>query len=63
MRSGDVADIEMKNADGSYAGFRGAMSQETVSFVSWTDHFSRGLSLAGIEVQEDAVVPAGGSNG
>ena len=30
MRSGDAADIEMKNADGSYAGFRGAMSEETV---------------------------------
>ena len=40
----------MKNADGSYVGFWGAMSDETMSFMPWTDDFSRGLYLAEILV-------------
>jgi predicted transcriptional regulator YdeE len=56
---GDVADLGMKNADGSYTGFWGAMSDETMSFMPWTDDFTRGLYLAGIEVYQDAAVPAG----
>ena len=55
----ELADIGMKNADGSYVGFWGAMSDETMSFLPWTDDFSRGLYLAGIEVYEDTAVPAG----
>jgi predicted transcriptional regulator YdeE len=35
------------------------MSDETMSFMPWTDGFSRGLYLAGIEVYEDTEVPAG----
>ncbi len=49
----------MKNADGSYVGFWGAMSDETMSFMPWTDDFSRGLYLAGVEVYEDTPVPDG----
>ena len=56
---GDVADIGMKNADGSFVGFWGAMSDKTKSFMPWTDDFSRGLYLAGVEVYEDAAVPDG----
>ena len=59
LRFSEVADIGMKNADGSYVGFWGAMSDETMSFMPWTDGFSRGLYLAGIEVYEDTEVPAG----
>ena len=55
----DVADIGMKNADGSYTGFWGAMSDETRSFMPWTDNFTRGLYLAGVEVYEDTAAPAG----
>ena len=55
----EVADLGMKNADGSYVGFWGAMSDETMSFLPWTDGFSRGWYLAGIEVYEDTFVPAG----
>ena len=55
----DVADIGMKNADGSFVGFWGAMSDETMSFMPWTDGFSRGLYLAGVEVYEDTPVPDG----
>ena len=59
LRFSEVADIAMKNADGSFVGFWGAMSDETMSFLPWTDDFSKGWYLAGIEVDEDTVVPAG----
>ena len=55
----DIAVLGMKNADGSYVGFWGAMSDETMSFLPWTDDFSRGLYLAGVEVYEDTQVPDG----
>ena len=55
----EIADLGMKNADGSFVGFWGAMSDETMSFMPWTDDFSRGLYLAGIEVYEDTAAPAG----
>ncbi|MBQ3295730.1 MAG: GyrI-like domain-containing protein [Erysipelotrichaceae bacterium] len=55
----DVADLGMKNVDGSFTGFWGAMSDESMSFMSWTDDFSRGMYLAGIEVNEDTAVPDG----
>ena len=55
----DIADIGMKNTDGSYVGIWGAMSDETMSFMPWTDDFSRGLYLAGIVVYEDTPVPEG----
>ena len=55
----DIEDLGMKNADGSFVGFWGAMSDETLSFMPWTDGFSRGLYLAGVEVYEDALVPDG----
>ena len=56
---GDIADLGMKNADGSFVGYWGAMSDETMSFMPWTDGFSRGLYLAGVEVYEDTAVPDG----
>ena len=52
----DIADIGMKNADGSFVGFWGAMSDDTLSFLLWTDDFSRGLYLAGIEVYEETPI-------
>ena len=55
----DIAVLGMKNADGSFVGFWGAMSDETMSFLPWTDDFSRGLYLAGVEVYEDTPVPDG----
>ena len=55
----EIADLGMKNADGSFVGFWGAMSDETMFFMPRTDDFSRGLYLAGIEVYEDTPVPAG----
>ena len=58
LRFSEIADIGMKNADGSYVGFWGAMSDETMSFMPLTNNYSRGLYLAGIEVYEDTAVPA-----
>ena len=55
----EIANFAMKNADGSFVGFWGAMSDETMSFMPWTDGFSRGLYLAGVEVYEDTAVPDG----
>ena len=55
----EIANLGMKNADGSFVGFWGAMSDETMSFMPWTDDFSRGLYLAGIEVYEDTPAPDG----
>ena len=55
----EIADLGMKNADGSFVGFWGAMSDEMLSFLPWTDDFSRGLYLAGVEVYEDTAAPHG----
>ena len=55
----DIADIGMKKADGSYVGFWGAMSDEMRSFMPWTDNFTKGLYLAGIEVYQHTAVPDG----
>ena len=33
----EIADLGMKNADGSFVGFWGAMSDETMSFMPWTE--------------------------
>ena len=55
----EIADLGMKNADGSFVGFWGAMSDETMSFMPWTEDFSRGMYLAGVEVYEDTPAPDG----
>ena len=55
----DIADLGKKNADGFFVGFWGAMSDETMSFMPWTDGFTRGLYLAGVEVYENTAVPDG----
>lgn len=55
----EVAHLGMKEKNGSYVGFWGAMSDETMSFLPWTDNFSCGYYLAGIEVYKDTIVPDG----
>ena len=55
----EVASLGMKEMDGSYVGFWGAMSDESMSYLPWTDNFSRGYYLAGIEVYRDTKVPDG----
>ena len=55
----EVAALGMKNPDGTYVGFWGAMSDESKSFRPWTHQFTRGLYLAGVETYADAVAPEG----
>ena len=55
----EVAGLGMKNPDGTYVGFWGAMSDESMSFQPWTEGFSRGLYLAGVEVAKNAIAPSG----
>lgn len=55
----EVAHLARRNADGSFAGFWGAMSDLSRSFRPWTDSFSQGLYLAGVECGDDAEAPAG----
>lgn len=55
---GEVAGLGMKD-DKGYVGFWGAMSDETMSFRPWTEGFTRGLYLAGVEVTGDKEAPEG----
>lgn len=55
----EVAALGMKNPDGTYVGFWGAMSDESKSFHPWTRQFTRGLYLAGVETYADAIAPEG----
>lgn len=55
----EVAALAMRNPDGTYAGFWGAMSDESKAFRPWTHQFSRGLYLAGVETYADAIAPEG----
>lgn len=55
----EVAPLAKRNADGSFAGFWGAMSRRDMSFLSWEDGFTRGLYLAGVEARDDAQAPEG----
>ena len=56
---GEVAPLAKKKADGSLVGVWGAMSDETMSFLPWTNNFSRGYYLAGVEVECDKDAPEG----
>ncbi len=55
----EVAALGLKNPDGTYVGFWGAMSDESRSFRPWTHQFTRGLYLAGIEAYAGAIAPEG----
>ena len=55
----EVVELGMKEKDGSFVGFWGAMSDETMSFLPWTNYFTRGYYLAGIEVDKDMEAPEG----
>lgn len=53
-RFAEVAGLAMHDPDGALTGFWGAMSDESMSFMPWTENFSRGLYLAGVETAHDA---------
>ena len=55
----EVLEMGLKEKNGAFVGFWGAMSDETMSFMPWTNNFTRGYYLAGIEVYKDAQAPEG----
>lgn len=54
-----VAPLAKKTPDGNFAGFWGLMSDEGMNFRPWEDGFTRGLYLAGVEVEDSAQAPEG----
>lgn len=58
-RFGEVAHLAKTDADGSLCGVWGAMSDPSRAFRPWEEGFTKGLYLAGVEVRDDAVPPAG----
>lgn len=56
---GQVAHLAKKESDGTFAGFWGLMTDFSRGFAPWTEGFSQGLYLAGVEVADDAEAPAG----
>ena len=55
----EVAALGLKDEGGAYRGFWGAMSDEAMTFAPWTEDFSRGYYLAGLQVSPDARAPEG----
>ena len=55
----EIAPLGMKEKNGSYVGFWGAMSDETMAYLPWGDNFSQGYYLAGIEASSNAKEPDG----
>ena len=57
----EVAPLAKKKADGSFAGFWGLMSDMGMNFAPWEDGFTRGLYLAGVEVESGGLGEMGGA--
>lgn len=55
----EVANLAKKDNKGNILGIWGAMSDFSHSFKPWEDNFSKGLYLAGVEVNDDAIPPKG----
>lgn len=55
----EIASLGMKEKDASYVGFWGAMSDETMAYLPWSDHYTCGYYLAGLEVYIDTKAPIG----
>ena len=55
----EVQSLAKKDAQGNLMGIWGAMSDCSHSFRPWEDNFSKGLYLAGVEADENALPPAG----
>ena len=55
----EVAHFAKRDENGVPLGFWGAMTDCSRSFRPWEDGFSRGLYLAGVECEDDALAPPG----
>lgn len=58
-RFDEIANLAKRDENGIPVGFWGAMTDFSRSFRPWEDGFSRGLYLAGVECEDDVVVPEG----
>jgi len=58
-RFGEVSHLAKRDDSGNFSGFWGLMSDEGMNFRPWEDNFSRGLYLAGVEVEDTAQAPEG----
>lgn len=56
---GEIAALGMKEKDGNYTGFWGAMSDTEMQFQPWSNGYTTGLYLAGMEVGHDVEAPEG----
>lgn len=54
-----AAPLAKRDSEGNFSGFWGLMSDEGMNFRPWEDNFSRGLYLAGVEVEDTAQAPEG----
>ncbi len=57
----EVVPLAKRDGNGVPLGFWGAMTDFSRTFQPWEDGFSRGLYLAGVECEDDAVAPEGWS--
>lgn len=55
----EVAELAKKDEHGNPVGFWGAMSDFAHSFNPWEDGFTKGVYLAGVEVNDGAEAPQG----
>ena len=58
-RFGEVEKLALREESGAPVGVWGAMSDLSRQFLPWTDGFSRGLYLAGVQVPPEALPPEG----
>lgn len=58
-RFSEVAALAATDPDGNLQGVWGAMTDMSRSFAPWTEGFSCGLYLAGVECRPDALPPPG----
>ena len=57
----EVQMLAKRNELGNLVGIWGAMTDMTRGFQPWTNDFSEGLYLAGVECHDDAAAPSGWS--
>ena len=54
---GEIQHLAKKDENKNIAGIWGAMSDFTRTFQPWQENFTKGLYLAGAEVEDDAEAP------
>lgn len=55
----EVSHLAKRDEQGNLVGIWGAMTDFSRTFQPWEENFSRGLYLAGVECEDDALVPEG----